>query len=217
MKKNMEENMNVANKLFVKTVEAQYDYFQCLEEIYSQRYIEETKDLVPDFTHWAYSTYFGKEKTKENEDEKKSEKSKELKDIYKALSLLCHPDKCTDERAAKTFATISNLYEQENIELLSILLQNADANRIHDIIDIVPKIQYNEKCQRMFWYLWFIRKDTVLRELFVDKNFLIKKTNILELENKLLREELENTKLKLENEMLKAEEARLLNEIKKYG
>ncbi|AXP38533.1 TPA: phospholipase D-like domain-containing protein [Haemophilus influenzae] len=59
-------------------------------------------------------------------------KQKELKRAYKKASILCHPDKVTDEmkeKATETFTQLKQAYEENNLELVQEILANLEQGK----------------------------------------------------------------------------------------
>lgn len=218
------EEMTEEMELYKKMIDAQYEYFSHIEKSWSEKFANETKDMMWDLTHWAYSIFF----PSKSENEKKDENlitDETLGSIYRKLSLLCHPDKCTDERASKTFAIISELYENRDFDSLKKIEANipltgsdgfagsarreVNTENVHNYVENFHKTKFIERCMCMIWYAWYADKEKgkLLREILVDKKVGLER--LKDFEKK------ETERLKRENEILEKENAYMREEIKK--
>lgn len=202
----MTEKMTEEMDLYKKMIDAQYEYFSHIEKSWGEKFVNETKDMMWDLTHWAYSMFFPSKLENEKKDENLIT-DETLGSIYRKLSLLCHPDKCTDERASKTFAIISELYENRDFDSLKKIEMNTE--NVHNYVENFHKTKFIERCMCMTWYAWYADKEKgkLLREILVDKK--------LGLERLKDFEKKETERLKRANEILEKENAYMREEIKK--
>ncbi|BCS83497.1 DnaJ super family protein [Cotonvirus japonicus] len=194
--------MDESIKLYNEYINAKYNYINHLKNQLTHQFILETKDLVWDETHWAIGTFL---KSKNPSDYKNSNSDNtELKTLYKKLSMICHPDKCSESWATKIFVLVNELYTNSNIaklkELLNIYENQGSFAAYIDSEDILIDKETQIKCwESQLWYVWLSPvADTNLRNLLKDILITPEEYNKrLKIQNDKLEQEINDLRLNL--------------------
>ena len=182
-------------QLYDIMINAQFEYYQHLRNKLIPIFIRETQGLVIDTTHWEYEYLFP---SKENKYLSPSEEEK-LKNIYRSLSILCHPDKCNFSWANDIFILLNEAYNTKNIDVMQELNNYWTAHKTFENFKIVSedhgvKAELIHKWRNEFWYRWFV-PGSIIREIFIPhyehEKKLQKENEKLEKENMELNEMIE--------------------------
>jgi len=200
--------------LYNKKVKSEYNYLKYLEQKKQKMFLEETKGYAWDTRHAEYKYYFSNQQTSDEEtcdetEDNHEEKviSEEVKALYKKLAAICHPDKCDQKWAHKMFLLVGNAYKNNEYNILDKIHKHWEIHKTFDNYNDTTEWEKEIKAiKREVWYSWYYGDNAIralLRDIFVDKDVLDKRTK--ELVRKL---EERNAKLDMEKIELTEESQR---------
>jgi hypothetical protein len=217
------ELFNKKTKSYQNFISSEYNYLEYLRNKKIPQFQEETKNYVYDKEHPYYKYMFGENinininidsDTGEAHYEELSEsnKSQKITELFRKLSLICHPDKCQDEWGKNMFIFIKKAYDENKIDILEKIMFYFEENKTLDGYQnnsevtnenkIITKEEQINIWKSEAWYNWYYVKNSIIKMVLVSENTLImrniKRKQKLEEENLKLREE--NAKMQ---EMLK--------------
>lgn len=118
---------------YYNSIKAQEEYLRILKKRLTKIFEEESDGYVFDTRHSAYRCYFTVTISKN--------KCKKCKKLFKTLSLMIHPDKCSKDWATRVFSLVNDFYQTNNLEKLKLIRDHYvkygdfDDEFIHKLVD----------------------------------------------------------------------------------
>ena len=186
---------------------SEYNYLAYLRQKKRPQFAEETKNYVWKKTDFYYKLFFPDKKDLENSHvgdigstNDVSDVSDDMKNLYKKLVLICHPDKCQHDWAQKVFVMAGDAYKKNDSKTLEKLVSYWEEFKTFDnYLDMsIDKETEIKRWKSELWYQWYYDESMgkMLRRIFCDPK------KILAGELKEL-EDLKKTKNELEKELNK--------------
>lgn len=198
-------------ELYKKYIDAEYNYMNFLRNYQIKKFEEETKHYIYDEHHEMYKyikPYIQSDiqsdiKLDMNINFPNKNPDKKYKKIYTKLSLICHPDKCSDKLSNSIFLILNEAWNEKKYEILDelndyLLINKTFLNYDHENTINQKKKKINQWKSEL-WYVWYNNKDCIYRDIFVSQETYIQRNleryDNLKKENADLKEKLE----KIEN------------------
>uniref|UniRef100_A0A6G6ACZ8 J domain-containing protein n=1 Tax=Borely moumouvirus TaxID=2712067 RepID=A0A6G6ACZ8_9VIRU len=159
--------MSDLETLYQNYLKAKYEYLKKFSEKSIPQFISETKNYVWDKDHSLYECIKFSPIQKPN---------KNVKKLYKKLSLLCHPDKCTKFWSSEIFQIVNESYLKNDLNKLNELDKyyrehKTFNNYLHGInrLNLSDQIK---KIESEVWYIWTspeadINYRNILKDIFI--------------------------------------------------
>lgn len=158
------------SELYTQMINGEYAYMEYLRKIKIKAFDEETKGYVLDKDHMYYKFYFGSKKITNDEIEIKVELQDEIyqSQLYRKLSLICHPDKCSEKWCHEIFQLVNEANTNNNVKILEELDSHYEKHKSFDKYNSnnLSKIKQINQWKRELWYLWI--HDPYIKEIFID-------------------------------------------------
>ncbi len=139
-------------KLYTIMIDAEYDYYNYLRTKLFPKFLKETEGYVMDTTSTWYKFF-------NVLDEKLDSKQEiELKDYYKSLALICHPDKCDSPWSKNIFQKVVDAYSTRDLNTLERLNDHwIKHGTFENFTETVKKtkIELIDLWKREAWYQWY--------------------------------------------------------------
>ena len=197
----------IEHNLYAKMIDSEYEYFEYLRKIKLKSFDEETKEYVWDKQHTYYKYMFpdGTIGVTENKNDYECSKKSENNQLYKKLSLICHPDKCPENWSLKMFVIVNDANINNDTKLLEEIQSYWEKYKSFDKYDnkTSNKKKQIDKWKLEFWYLWSLN-DPILKEIFV---------NPIEYEKRLIFENICLTKKYEEQEELNKKLKKIVDDL----
>ncbi|AGF85003.1 superfamily protein [Moumouvirus goulette] len=183
--------------LYQNYIKAKYEYLKKFSEKAIPQFISETKDYVWDKDHHLYNYINNIPIHKPDEN---------IKNLYKKLAILFHPDKCNESWSCEIFQLVNESYLKNDFNKLNELDEFYNKHKTFDnyfsddnSLDLLKQIK---KMESEVWYIWTspdadVNYRNILKGIFVPvKEYEIR---CQERYNILIEE---NIKLKKQNDEL---------------
>lgn len=171
--------------LYADMINTAYKYYEYIKPIWTQQFLNETRDYVWDLDHPWYNLYIS---TADNE----SIQTDNIKKLYKKLALKYHPDKCHNPLI---FPRIHQLYMQGDIQKLEHIDQCNHPDEVIKYIDHMngelTKEQQIEKWKMEIWYQWK-NPNSIFRLLFITKDELSRRMEERHYKIQLLQQDIQD-------------------------
>ena len=156
-------------QLYSRMIDAEYDYYSYLKTKLLPQFLKETEGYVMDTTSDWYKYFVVADSPQEEEDQ-------ELKNHYKSLSLICHPDKCDASWSNKIFQIVSDAYHSKDLNTLKRLNDYWDQHGTFDHFPEINKAELISSWKRQAWYQWY-QADSLIREVLIPEAEYVKRLN----------------------------------------
>jgi hypothetical protein len=187
------------NALKEKMIMAEFDYYSKIRVSWSKKFLEETNKKVMDETHYLFKyLHFTPSTSPPDIQPINPEEETLLKKYYHELSLLTHPDKCTESWAGDMFVLVDKYYKEHKYQILKNMIdyyqkhttfanfippdetESGSVSGSESGSNLVKKMEKDiSRWKSEIWYLYFTEK--VYREFYISKEELeIKKQALAE-------------------------------------
>lgn len=182
--------------LYNEMIDATYKYYEYIKPIWTEKFLNETREYVWDIDHPLYNSCILKQ-----HDESKC--TEDVKRLYKKLALKYHPDKCNNPLI---FPQIHELYIQGHIKKLQQIEQCNTIDNVLYLIDSfnrelykeLSKEQQIEKWKMQIWYQWN-NPESIFKLIFITKDELCRRVQQRQYEIQVLQQEIQELKFKISN------------------
>ena len=174
----MDLSANSLDNLYHDYIKAKHKYMSALRGIKIPEFLDETQDYVWDVDHPYYRLFFTSIKSCPSQ-----QHSQEIKDLYKKLALLVHPDKCKADWAERIFNLITIAYNNGSIDQLQELDQYYNKEESFDGFSLPSSSSSScpdqEKEELKVWenQVWFLWQDpkSFVRKVLVPPHKLVRR------------------------------------------
>ncbi|AVL95106.1 hypothetical protein ma719 [Moumouvirus australiensis] len=183
--------------LYQNYLKAKYEYLKKFSEKSIPQFISETKNYVWDKDHPFYECI---------KFSPIQEPNKNVKKLYKKLSLLCHPDKCTESWSNLIFQIVNESYLKNDLDKLNELDKYYEEHKTFDdylhgsnelnLSDQIKKIESE------VWYIWTSPEADISCRNFLKDIFIPAEEYEKRCTERLLKLRKENNELKIQYDQL---------------